>query len=629
MKTHELILELYSEEIPALMQKSAEESYFKIFSKTLQDHELSFDKIEVLSSAMRVTIHITGLAELIKAKEVEIKGPKIDAVASTIEGFCKSHNIDASILSKKLINKQYFYVYSKSVPQVETKNLLKEILPTTISKHIWPKTMRWGKYDVAWVRPLKNILCLFNGQTLPIKFAHLVANNITYGHRFISPKEIQIDSWKNYLDLLRKNYVIVDRVERQNMITEQLAKIAADHNLEIKNDKQLLEEVCGLVEFPKSVIGKISEEFITLPSEILSASMRTHQKYFSLLSKDDKFAARFLFVSNSDETDMSAILNGNERVLSARLSDALFFYNQDLSVTLESGLQKIGKIIFHAKLGNLKDKTGRIVNICKYLSPGNQLLLKAASLCKSDLASQVVNEFPELQGIMGYYYALNDGLDYEIAKTIRDHYKPMGPLDDVPIKTAALLSIADKIDSLAGLISAGEQLSGSRDPYALRRLALGIIRTILENKLEISIKGLINCALANYQSLLSEKVTSFIEERIKFNFKNEYDVSLINCLLDLRVQDNIVETQYNLHILKEFLATNNGKNLLAVYKRVKNIVVAEISEEKVDIGYLFIPCERELYKVWEKAKESIKNQSKDFLTSLNELLRLLAPIEEF
>ncbi|RYE06330.1 MAG: glycine--tRNA ligase subunit beta [Rickettsiaceae bacterium] len=631
MKKCELILELYSEELPALMQVTAEKSYLEIFTKTFQDYQLVFDKIIVLSSAMRIAVHVTGLIGIIAAKTIEIKGPKIDAPLSAIEGFCKSHNIDKSSLSEKLVNKQYFYFYNKLSAQIETRNLLEEILPVAINKHVWPKTMKWGTYNLAWIRPLRNVLCLFDGKTLPIKLAHLIANDITYGHRFIAPKKIIIKSWLDYLNLLTANHVIVDRIERRKIINQQFATIASNYNLTIKEDVQLLEEVCGLVEFPQALIGSIDQKFMTLPAEILSTSMRINQKYFSLLDKDGTLAAYFLCLTNSDQNDMLAVLKGNERVLSARLADALFFYNQDLSISLTRRLQDLEKVIFHTKLGSIKDKTDRIVNICKYLSPGNVSLIIAAGLCKSDLVSQVVTEFPELQGTMGYYYALNDGLDYEVAEAIRDHYKPMGLADSIPVKNSAMLSIADKIDSLVGLMSIGEQPNGSKDPYAIRRMALGIIRIILENNLNINLIELIDHALTNFGLDANQNIVLFFEERTKFYFKNNYDLSLINSVLELNTQDNLVLVQHKLHVLKEFMATSNGQQLLATYKRIKNILLNCNSLTELSTQYFVTSYEHELHKIWRKTEESINNQKQNasFLALLNELLVLSIPIENF
>ncbi len=681
----ELLLELFSEEIPALMQKNAAESYKTIFTTILQESELVAD-VQLYVGSRRIAVHITNLPKSILPKEITIRGPKVSATQQAIEGFFRSNNIEKNKLSTLLVQGQLYYIIVKSTIETDIRVLLQEIIPKAISKYIWSKSMYWGNYDISWIRPLRNILCIFDGEILAIKYGHLTANNITFGHRFLSPEPITIDSFSEYQNKLRESNVIIDQAERKEIIKSQLSKIANSLNLVIKEDEKLLEEVIGLVELPVVMAGKIPEIFLQLPSEVLVSSMRSHQKYFSTFDQAGNFAPYFLFVSNMRH-DQNVIISGNEKVLAARLSDALYFYQQDLSNSLESKLPKLEQITFHAKLGSIKQKTERIDDICNYLMPGNQDLQVAARLCKSDLATEMVGEFPELQGIMGYYYAKAEGLNDQIALAIRDHYKPQGPSDNLPMGNSAILAIADKLDSLVGLILIGEEPNGSRDPYSLRRQALGIIRIILASKLNIDIKELVAyviqlyseeniMSIANPTNVTSNSQTSlrgttlvatqqskqvtrngllrrltpprndtnrvsdnktsqiileFLEERAKYYFKNHYDISLINAVLDFDIEGDLVISEIKLSALQKFLAGVDGENLLTIYKRANNILEGSNIEGEVDQKAFILQYEQQLFLSLENVSKQIDHYiaEKDFTKTLSLLLEILKPVNEF
>ncbi|KAJ6645041.1 Glycine--tRNA ligase beta subunit [Pseudolycoriella hygida] len=456
------------------MQKNAAESYKDIFTTILQENDIT-SQVQLYIGPRRIAVHISDLPSILPPKEMEIRGPKITAPDSAITGFCRANNIERKKLSTSLVQGQLYYIINKKTAVMEVQSLLAQIILKAISKYTWPKSMRWGNYDISWVRPIRNILCIFDGKILPVKYGHLQANNITFGHRFINPEPLIINDFADYRAKLIKAHVVLSQIERMELIKKQLEFIGQSLNLIIKEDKKLLEEVTGLVEFPVVMLGKIPEKFLTLPTEVLVSSMKSHQKYFNTFDQSGNFAPYFLFVSNMP-SDREMIIKGNEKVLAARLSDALYFYQQDLSSTLESRLAKLEQITFHAKIGTMRQKVVRIGDICRLISPENQSenqdLQIAVRFCKSDLTSEMVGEFPELQGIMGYYYAKAEGLSHEIASAIRDHYKPQGPLDEVPIGSAAIIAMADKLDNLIGLILAGEEPSGSRDPYSLRRQAI-------------------------------------------------------------------------------------------------------------------------------------------------------------
>lgn len=681
----ELLLELFSEEIPALMQKNAVESYKTIFTTILQESELVSD-VQLYVGSRRIAVHITNLPKSIPPKEITIRGPKVSATQQAIEGFCRSNDIEQNKLSTLLVQGQLYYIIVKSTIETDIRVLLQEIIPKAIGRYIWPKSMYWGNYDISWIRPLRNILCIFDGEILAIKYGHLTANNITFGHRFLIPEPITIDSFSEYQNKLRESNVIIDQEERKEIIKSQLSKIAKSLNLVIKEDEKLLEEVTGLIELPVVMVGKIPEIFLQLPSEVLVSSMRSHQKYFSTFDPSGNFAPYFLFVSNMRH-DQNVIISGNEKVLAARLSDALYFYQQDLSNSLESKLPKLEQITFHTKLGSIKQKTERIDDICNYLMPGNQDLQVAARLCKSDLTTEMVGEFPELQGIMGYYYAKAEGLNDQIAFAIRDHYKPQGPSDNLPMGNSAILAIADKLDSLVGLILIGEEPNGSRDPYSLRRQALGIIRIILGNKLNIDIKELVAyviqiyseeniTSIANPTNVTSNSQTSlrgatlvatqqskqvtrngllrrltppcndtnrvsdnktsqiileFLEERAKYYFKNHYDLSLINAVLDFDIEADLVVNEIKLSALQKFLAGVDGENLLTIYKRANNILEGSNIEGEVDQKAFISKYEQELFLSLENVSKQIDHYiaEKDFTKTLSLLLEILKPVNEF
>ncbi|AAY62197.1 glycine--tRNA ligase, beta subunit [Rickettsia felis str. Pedreira] len=625
----ELLLELFSEEIPAFMQKNAEEGYLNIFTKIFEENEI-FAKVQAFAGPRRITLYATHLPKVTLPKETEIKGPSIDAPEAAINGFCKAHNVSKLELSTKLINNQLYYFFVKKTEEREIKEILPEIIIEAINKYSWAKSMFWGDYKIKWIRPLRNILCIFDGEVLPLQFGHLTANNIAYGHRYrlTDNKKLEVTDFEDYKNKLSENHVILERTKREEIIKTGLLELANSRNLNIKEDNRLIEEVAGLSEFPVVLLGKIPQKFLELPKEVLISSMRTHQKYFCLFDKEGNFAQYFLFVSNGRFANAELVIKGNEKVLSARLSDALYFYKQDIAKTLESRLGKLEAVTFHAKLGNLREKVERVAKICSYTALDNTDLITAAKLCKSDLVSEMVGEFPDLQGIMGYYYAKHEGLGEEVAAAIKDHYKPQGLSDNVPGGNAALLALADKVDSLVGLMIAGEAPTGSGDPYALRRQALGIIRIILENKLELNLNDLIIFSLKLYgNSADKDLITSFFEERAKFYFKNDYDIALINAALDL----NLVDTKFKLDSLKEFLVEDAGKQLLNAYKRASNIIDGQKITGLVDASLFSTQPEKELFEVMQKISPQVTSSisDKDYNKALNLLSFLLTPITSF
>ena len=633
----ELLLELCSGEIPAMMQQKAAIAYKDIFTKYFIDNAIKFDQIDVYVGPRRLTIHATGVATKLAAITKELKGPKISAPQSAIDGFCRSNNITAEELKRTEIKGVELYVYEQKTPEQNTKDILLDSLHIPISEYVWPKSMYWGRYKIKWVRPLQNILCIFDTETIPFEYGHITANNQCYGHRFMAPEAHAVSSFVNYKKILKNSFVVLDSADRKKYIQDGLVKETKKLDLIIKEDPVLLEEVIGLVEYPQVLVGKIDQKFLSVPSEILVNAMRTHQKYFSLFDKDGNFAPYFLFVSNIVSTDTDVVVSGNEKVLSARLADALYFYNQDLKTSLQTKAQRLDKVIFHAKLGSVREKTLRLAEIVKFIDPSNKHAVQAALLCKSDIVSEVVDEFPTLQGIMGYYYAKAELLGSEVAVAIRDHYKPQGPADHCPTNTSAILALADKMDSLCGLMLAGEKPSGSKDPFALRRQALGIIRIILENKIPINLLSLVVFVANEYKGKLAvrdelkQQIISFLEERLKYFFKDHYEVAVITSVLDLNIESDLIEVQSKLQAIKEFLSSIDGDNLLIAYKRASNILGTTELQGKIDESAFISEHEIALFSIVNICDGEITESiaSKNYTESLQLLAAMRDPISKF
>jgi len=667
----ELLIELFSEEIPAVMQARAEKSYLDIFARYFQEKEINFAGLKVFIGPRRITIYVAEIDKETKDKFVSIKGPRIDSSDQAVNGFCRANNINKSELTTKDVKGHPCYFYEKDVVGKPVKAILEDSLQEPIMEYVWPKSMNWSNYKIKWVRPLKNILCVFDGEVIPFKLGHLIANNTTFGHRFMNPKQITVENFAGYKKDLEENFVILEREERKarisNGIREKIEILNKKYktNYLIKEDAILLEEVAGLAEYPVVLCGRIEDRFLELPSEVLVSSMRTHQKYFSLfqqtkffgkggvplgISEEEFFAPFFLFVSNikspdDDKNNEDLVVKGNQKVLSARLSDALYFYQQDLKKPLLDSLNKLDKVVFHTKLGSMKQKTDRLVKLTKYITSDFQQkeVEEAALLCKGDLVSEMVGEFPELQGIMGYYYALKSGKSQEIASAIRDHYKPQGPSDNVPEGAAAIVAVADKIDSLCGLMLAGERATASGDPFGLRRLALGIIRILsFENEKDGGIKGsihslgilnLVNSSCHRYQDVVNYKkedenqIINFVEERYKHYLKEQgHTINQINAVIDFRKNDNLLCLRRNLLSLKDFLRSEDGEGLLNSYKRINNILSNQSPVGEID-KHLFNKYEKDLFEFVDNESKSISMAN--FYISLKTISNLKPIIDSF
>jgi glycyl-tRNA synthetase beta chain len=641
----ELLLEIFSEEIPALMQINAEISFRKIFEKFSIDKQIlkeNFDEnIKIYSGPRRITIHLQNIVSKVELEAEEIKGPKTNAPIVAVEGFCKSNNIVKSDLSIISIKNQEYYVYIKPSRFVDTKHILIDNLTSCIKEHIWPKSMYWSDYKISWVRPIRNILCIFDEEILPIEYGHIKANNYTYGHRILRLEPIIVKNFIEYKELLKNTNVILDRNDRIEIIKNDVLTLSTKLNLVLRTDwLELVDEVAGLVEYPTILSGQIDEKFLNMPIEILSESMKIHQKYFCLMSNANRAANYFIFVSNMpyEESELDSVISGNEKVLSARLNDALYFYQNDLLFykndypDFDNSLKKLELITFHAKLGSIKDQTDRLVKICKYLQPMNINLARAAQLCKIDLASSIISEFPELEGIMAYHYLIYLGEKPEIAEIILNHHFYKKHDNEIISNNSAILSIVNNIDSLVGLIIAGEKSTGSSDPFALRRKAICIIRCIIENKLtNLDLKDLIIFCLKLHNKELQQdfvkNILQFIEDRFKFYLKNNYEVEIIDAILNCNDDYNFNIILDKISYLKKFIdSSDSAKILISAYKRVANIDHPnkfEIKENLFTSEY-----EKILYISAQHISDSINLYIKnnEYNKALYELEKILQPL---
>lgn len=644
----DVLLELLSEEIPARMQAEASRELQARMEKALKEARLEFSAILSFVTPRRLAIRVEGLPNTQPDISIERKGPRTDAPAAAIEGFCRSTGLSKEQLE---IRDNLFFAVIEQKGQA-TKDALLPILEGIITNFPWPKSQRWGAHSLTWVRPLRSILCLFDTHIIPVTLGHITASNTTEGHRFLSSDRFTIPNPTAYEATLRDHHVIASAAERKATIAEQAEKLAITEGFVLHKDERLLDEVIGLVEWPTCYIGAFEEDFLKLPPEVLILEMRHHQKYFAMKTEDGTLANRFLVVSNMLTSDGGkAVVHGNGRVLRARLSDGRFFWEQDNLKPLQSMNSGLEHMVFHARLGTVADKVQRISTLAAYLATSikdvnTSHIARAASLCKADLVSGMVGEFPELQGVMGRYYALAQNESAEVADAIRDHYKPAGAEDSLPTApTSIAIALADKLDSLVGLFAAGEKPTGSKDPYALRRAALGIIRIIAENGLRLSLRDALAHTLQNFSAALQkgneglvEELLSFFHDRLKVMLRDKniaHDV--IEAVQDGGKEDDVVRLIARAHALEAFISTDNGINLLAGYKRAANIVANE--EKKDACSYmsdvketaLKEDAEKNLYaqliKVAQPIETAIKKE--EFSAAMQHVAELRVPIDAF
>ncbi|MGH6967375.1 MAG: glycine--tRNA ligase subunit beta [Phenylobacterium sp.] len=567
----QLLIELFSEEIPARMQANAARDLERMAREKLAAEGLLPEALKTFAGPRRLTLVAEGLPVAQSDRHEERKGPRVGSPDQAIEGFLRSTGLTRDQLTER--DGVYFaHLHRQGRPTAE---IVAEMLDGIIRNFPWPKSMTWGRGTLKWVRPLKRILCVFDGEVVPLSIDGIDSGDTSEGHRFMgSAQPFKARDFDAYADGLARHFVVLDAEERKERIMDAARTLCFARNFELVEDEGLLDEVSGLAEWPTPILGDMDPDFLDLPPEVIRTSMRTHQKYFAVRDpQTGVLVPHFVTVSNIEAVDGGkAIAAGNARVLSARLSDARFFWDEDLKTRLADRLEALKGVTFHAKLGTMYERVERIVALASELAPfvrddaetkANAIL--AARLCKSDLVTGMVGEFPELQGVMGGYYAEKEGLDPEVADAIRSHYRPQGPNDAVPVQsTGATVALADKLDTLVSFFAIDEKPTGSRDPFALRRAALGVIPIILQSRTRLPLR-----------QFVSAELLLFFADRLKVLLREQGQRhDLVDAVFALG-DDDLVRIVSRVNALEAFLGTDDGKNLLAGYKRAVNILKAE------------------------------------------------------
>jgi len=647
----ELLLELFSEEIPARMQPRAADDLARLLGDGLKQAGLSFDTVRSFATPRRLTVVVDGLPARSPDVSEEKKGPRVGAPDAAVQGFLKSAGLSSLDQAETHADKKGdFYVALIERPGRPTPDAVAEIVPEIVRAFPWPKSMRWGNGRLRWVRPLHSILCLFGGKVVPFAIDGIESGKETRGHRFMAPKPFSVKNFDDYVQKLRDAYVILDAKEREAIILKRAQKLAGKQELVLIEDMGLLAENAGLTEWPVVLMGAFDESFLEVPAEVLATSMKAHQKCFSL-RHGDKLANRFIMVANLEAQDGGkAITAGMERVIAARLSDAKFFFDHDRKVMLEHRVPKLKEIVFHEKLGTQYDRVQRVRvlarEIAKLVRADPDLAERAAILAKVDLVTDMVGEFPELQGVMGRYYALDQEEDPLVADAIAAHYKPVGPSDDVPREpTAIAVALADKLDTLVGFWAIDEKPTGSKDPYALRRAALGVIRIVLENDIRLKLNDVTRAALQKWRQIptrggadAQQSLLSFFADRLKVHLRDQgarHD--LIDAVFSLPGQDDLLMIVRRVEALGLFLDTEDGANLLIGTKRAINILRIE---EKKDGKSYDQPPDSKLFELTEekalaKAVDEVERAAatavakEDFEAAMAAMAKLRAPVDAF
>lgn len=661
----ELLLELRSEEIPARMQRRAIADLVEQVRDKLAAAGLAAGEICGHVTPRRLVVIAEGIPAAQPDRSEERRGPRVGAPPQAIDGFLRAAGL-GSVGECEIRDtgrgEFYFAVTRRSGrPAAE---VMPELLAAAIAELPWPKSMRWPGAALRWVRPLTSILCLYDGAVVPLAIDGVPVGRTTRGHRFLSPGEISVESAADYREKLASAHVVLDQDRRRELIRSALDRRAAELGVLVRPDPGLLDEATGLAEFPVVLAGAIDADFMTLPPEVLQTAMRTHQKYFSCAhpkpvpaKAGGRPAPHFLFVADNLADDGgAAIVAGNERVLRARLADARFFWDQDRRVPLRSRIEGLKQRVYHEKLGSMFDKARRMAGIAddlaRQLNADPNLALGAALLAKADLSTGMVGEFPELQGVMGRYYALNDREDPHIADAIAEHYRPIGPDDNCPTEVVSVVvALADKIDSLVGFFSIGEKPTGSRDPFALRRAALGVIRIVLENNLRLRLHDVFQNAWRRATNIAGRdpapELIEFMLERLKVHLREQgvrHDLIAAAFIRTTgfpevkHLEDDLVRLIARVRALEAFLSTEDGANLLIAYRRAANIVSIEEKRDGRSYGdrppdfsaEMLNPAEvRTLVESSAEINASPEIRGEDFSAAMARLARFRQPVDDF
>ncbi|MEF2901794.1 MAG: glycine--tRNA ligase subunit beta [Terrisporobacter sp.] len=641
-----LLLEIGVEELPSRFGQTTLDQIENNLSKLLKEERVNFDNIDKYATPRRLTFVIKNLADKASDLEEEVKGPAkkiaVDEEGNFTKpalGFMKSKGLDPeNVYFKQVGNAEYLFGTIKQSGK-ETAEILKNIIPTAIKNVTFPKAMRWGGKNMRFARPIRWMVALLNDNVLDVNLEGIKASNVTKGHRFLGEREFEVNSVEDYFEKLEKNYIILDQHKRKAMIKEQAIEVANSLGGEVELDDDLLEEITFLVEYPTAFYGEFEEDYVKLPKEVVTTPMKEHQRYFPV-SKDGKLLPYFIAVRNGDSHRIDIVKAGNEKVLKARLADALFFYKEDTKKPLESFVDKLQTVVFQAKLGTVYDKSLRIDKLSQTIlnelnmSESAKNTQRAAKLCKADLVTNMVFEFTELQGIMGRDYAKVGGENEEVCQAIFEHYLPRYAGDILPETNAGIaLSIADKLDSIAGFFAIGIKPSGSQDPYALRRQALGILSILLDKKLSVNLNNLINAALDNYSNLefnkeeVASQIVEFFVERVKNLFKDlgiRYDV--IDAVLNNNLND-ISDIHTRALELNRWLQKDELVEMLTAFNRVSTLA-QKATTDIVKEELLKEDAEIKLYNGFKEIKSNVEsllvdkkyNQALDAFATLRPLV---------
>ena len=670
----DFLLELFSEEIPARMQARAAEDLKKLVTQGMVDRGLTYAAAAAFATPRRLTLSITGMADRSPDVKEERKGPRTDAPEKALEGFLRSTGLTKDQLEARDDKKGQVWFATIEKPGQGAAEVLAEVIPDVIRNFPWPRSMRWGSGDLRWVRPLHSIMAIIlndaaDNEVVDFEVGGIRSGDATQGHRFMGPEAFTPKDFDHYVKTLEAQKVILDPEERRNRIWHDATHMAFARGMEVVEDQGLLAEVAGLVEWPVVLMGDIEDRFLGLPPEVLQTSMKEHQKFFSVRNPKTGRIEKFVTVANIETADSGAtILAGNQRVLAARLSDALFFWENDLRTVKTEGMEAmaapLANVTFHNKLGSQAERIARIAALAREIAPlvgaDADKAERAAKIAKADLSSEMVYEFPELQGIMGKYYAKAAGEDAAVAAACETHYSPLGPSDDVPTEPVAVaVSLADKIDILTGFWAIDEKPTGSKDPFALRRAALGVIRATIEGDLRYRLFGILESALEVHPEppsgsfeaeaakladqgssrwMAARSLIDFFADRLKVHLRAEgvrHDV--IDACFQLGGQDDLVLLVNRVNALQKFVETEDGANLLAGYKRAANILAAE--QKKDGVEYTLDPDpkfaeqaeETALFTALDAAEAAIAPalEAEDFAAAMTAMAALRAPIDAF
>ena len=626
----EFFLELFSEEIPAGLQQNARKTLLESFHKLFSEKKIVFKKSTSFSTPNRLVILFEGLSKEVIQKEEEIRGPIISAPEKALEGFIRSNKIEKKDLFKKKIEKGEFYFYIKSSKKTNTINLLQEQTPIILENLQWKKSMKWGNYSLNWARPLKSILGIFDGKNLNFKFHHLSSSNTTFVDKEFEDKKKNFKNFKNYEKFFSHSGIIINQSLRKEFIIKQFERISQKKNFTIAANKKLLDEVTDLVEQPNIIVCKFDEKFLDIPKEILIITMQYHQKYFPTFDKNGKITNEFLVVANNKDT-LGFIKSGNERVVDARLSDAQFFWEKNKSQNLVKQVSKLKNMNYFKGLGSYFDKIQRMRKLGGMIS--DQLLISkdqvelSASICKVDLISDLVGEFPELQGIMGGYFSEVQGFDKEISLAVREHYLPSGLDSKTPKKPFSIaLALTDKIDTLVGFFGINQKPTSSKDPYALRRSALGVVKLLIDNNKDFKIKDLISYSTSLHRDqgfeLTNEshqkELAEFLMDRLKYYMKEkQIRGDIIEASVSSHNLDNMNKIYNKASILNSVISKEIGEDIVINYKRASSILSGELKDKDIELSNTTDPgifkndYEKNLFKKINELRKYFSSINKD------------------